>query len=226
MDIEKLFKVNSRVEVANLGAENKEDEGAGQSLIQDVNDASFSILVPTLNGHTLYLTDGDGVMVWLKVNNARYAFESVVLNKKQKDDVKYLELQKPQKLVSSDRRNFVRIKTLLSANYQIISNKEIDNWESIEPFKRVSLIDLSGQGLSLALNLPLLKDVMMVLSIRLENMNVVVRLLGKVVRCEKQGSAYKVGVEFENISERQQDQVVKYVFYMLRKQIQSKRDDY
>ncbi len=226
MDINKLFRINTRVEIAILYADKKEDEGLGQSLIQDISDDSFLILVPTLNSHAVYLADGDEVMVWLKVNNAHFTFESVVLNKKEQDDIKYVELQKPRKLISSDRRNFVRIKTLLSVNYRIISNKEIDNWENIEPFRAASLIDLSGQGLSLALNLPLLKGVKMVLSIRLENLNVVVKALGKVVRSEKNATGYKVGLEFKNISERQQDQVVKYVFYTLRKQIQIMKDDY
>ena len=226
MDINKLFRINTRVEVAILYADNQEDDGLGQSLIQDISDDSFLILVPTLNGHAVYLAEGDEVMVWLKVNNARFAFESVVLSKKEQDDIQYVELQKPRKLISSDRRNFVRIKTLLSVNYRIISNEEIDNWENIEPFRAASLIDLSGQGLSLALNLPLLKGVKMVLSIRLENLNVVVKALGKVVRSEKNATGYKVGLEFENISERQQDQVVKYVFSTLRRQMQIMKDDY
>ena len=226
MDISKLFRINTQVEVAILYADNQEDEGLGQSLIQDIYDDSFLILVPTLNGQAVYFAAGDEVMVWLKVKNARFAFKSVVLNKKEQDDIKYVELQKPQKLVSSDRRNFVRIKTLLLVNYRIISNEEIDNWENIEPFRAAPLIDLSGQGLSLALNLPLLKGVKLVLSIRLENLNVVVKALGKVVRSEKNATGYKVGIEFENISERKQDQVVKYVFYTLRKQMQIMKDDY
>jgi c-di-GMP-binding flagellar brake protein YcgR len=226
MDVNKLFKINTRVEVAILYGDNKEDEGLGQSLIQDVYDNTFLIMVPTLNGHAVYLTDGDEVMVWLKINNARYAFESVVLNKKEQDNIKYLELQKPQKLVSSNRRNFVRIETPLSVYYQIISDDEINDWEKIEPFRAASLIDLSGQGLSLSINQLLPRDAIMVLSIRLENLNVVVRALGKVVRIEKNAGTYKVGLEFKNIAEREQDQVVKYVFYTLRKQIQTMKDDY
>lgn len=225
MNIDKLFQINSHVEVAKLYAENKEDEGLGQSLIQDIYDDSFLMMVPTIDGHILYLTQGDEVMIWLKVDNTRYAFESVVLNEKVESDITYLELQKPQKLVPSNRRNFVRIKTLLSINYQIIKNEEINNWEKIEPHDEASIIDLSGQGLGLALKLPLPKDVMMVLRIRLEHNNVVVKVLGKVVRSEKHAGLYKIGAKFENISERQQDQVMKYVCYILRKHIQTMRND-
>ncbi len=224
IDIEKILKVNSRVEIAKLSVEDTEDQGLGQSLIQEIEDDDFLVLIPTVKGRDYFLAEGDQIMVWLKVNNTRFAFESVVLDKKQKNDIKYLVLKKPVKLVSSDRRNFVRIKTRLTAHYQIISHEEVNDWENIEPFKRVSLIDLSGKGLSLSLSLPLLKDVMLVLNVRLEHLDVTVKLLGRVVRCEKQGSSYKVGVEFQNISERQQDQIVNYVFYMLRKQIQAMRD--
>ncbi|MEA4924146.1 MAG: flagellar brake protein [Syntrophomonadaceae bacterium] len=224
IDIEKLFQVNNRVEIAKLNTEDMEDPGPGQSLIQEIEDDDFLVLIPTVKGRDYFLEEGDQVMVWLKVNNTRFAFESVVLDKKQKNDIKYLVLKKPVKLISSNRRNFVRIKTRLTAHYQIISHEEVNDWENIEPFKRVYLIDLSGQGLSLSLSLPLLKDVMLVLKLRLEHLDVTVKLLGRVVRCEKQGNSYKVGVEFQNISERQQDQIVKYVFYMLRKQIQAMRD--
>lgn len=224
IDIEKLFKVNSRVEIAKLRTDNAEDEGLGQSLIQEIEDENFLVLIPTIKGRDYFLTEGDPVMVWLKVNNARYAFESVVVDKRYKNDIKYLVLQKPINLVSSDRRNFVRIKTMLTANYQIISREEADDWENIEPFKRAPLIDMSGQGLSLDLNLPLLKEVLMVLGIRLEYLNVELKLLGRVIRCEKRGGSYKVGIQFENINERQQDMVVKYVFYILRKQIQTMRE--
>jgi Predicted glycosyltransferase len=223
IDIEQLFKVNSRVEIAKLHTDNSEDEGLGQSLIQEIEDEDFLVLIPTIKGRDYFLTEGDQVMVWLKANNARYAFESVVLGKRYKNDIKYLVLQKPISLVSSDRRNFVRIKTMLTANYQIISREEADDWETVEPFKRAPMIDLSGRGLSLNLNLPLLKDVMMVLGIRLEYLNVELKLLGRVIRCEKRGGSYKVGIQFENINERQQDMVVKYVFYILRKQIQIMR---
>lgn len=226
MDIDKILRVNSNVQIALLNPVHKEDEAMGHSLIQAVYDQSFLIMVPIIKGHILYLTEGDQVMVTINVDNARYSFESVVLGKKEKADIKYLELKKPIKLGSSNRRDFYRIEILQPINYQIINEEALNNWENIEPTKKTFMLDLSGQGLSFLLNVPLARDTRLVLKIFLEDTDRFVKLLGKVVRNEEFDGSYKIGVSFENISEIQQDQIVKYVFYTSRKQIQTMKDSY
>ncbi len=224
MEIDKLLRVNSNVQIALKNPEHKEDEGLGQSLIQAVYDKSFLIMVPIIKGHVLYLTKGDEVIVSINADNARYSFESVVLNKKKEADIKYLELKKPLKFVSSNRRKHFRIKILKSINYQIITDEDLNGWENIEPVKEASMIDLSGQGLNFLLNVPLARNVTMVLKIHLDDTDIFIKLLGKVVRNEERDGSYKIGVNFENISERQQDQIVRYVFYTMRKRISVMRD--
>lgn len=224
MEIDKLLRVNGNVLISLRNAEHKEEEGQGRSIIQAVYDKSFLIMIPIVEGHALYLAKGDAVIVTTNVDNARYSFESVVLNKKKEAGIKYIELKKPSKLVSSNRRKHFRVDFMESINYQIITKEDLNGWESIEPINEASLVDLSGQGLSFLLNVPLARDAMLVLKIHLEDTDVFVKLLGKVVRTEETSGFYKIGVNFEEISERRQDQIVRYIFYTMRKRIQVMRD--
>jgi len=228
MNIERVLQVNRKVEITIIDGPTDADQNLGQSLIQEIYNDSFSIMVPVRVGHTLYLEKGDEVMVSILSDDARYSFKSEVIDKRKEAGIRYVLLKKPLKLTTSERRNLVRAKTLLSIKYVIIQNEEEKHWENIEPVNVASVIDLSGKGISLSLNQPLETDLQVVLSIPLEinNIRATVKLLGKVVRCEQSNGFYRIGVKFENINEKQEDLIMKYVFYALRKYIQVARDDY
>lgn len=226
MMLENGLKVNSRIEVA---LANDENQVFGHSLIQEVLDESFSIMIPVYDGHTLYLDEGDEVIVSILINKVRYAFKTEVISKKMESDIKLVVLKMPKQIATADRRNLVRIKTLLPVKYEILEKDQMENWENIELSKEAFITDLSGKGLSLSFKRPLSMDEIMVLSIYLktDNINVNVKLLGEVVRCEQIiNRRYQIGVQFLKITPRQEDLIVKYVFHCLRRSIQLNRDDY
>jgi c-di-GMP-binding flagellar brake protein YcgR len=228
MNIDKVLLVNSKVEIAILNDQLEENQTMSRSLIQEVYDDSFSIMVPINNGHALYLATGDAVTVAILIDNTRYAFKSEVLNKKKEANIMLVVLKKPDQMTASERRDLVRIKTLLPIKYKIIENANRSNWENIEPVKGAYITDLSGNGLSLSLEWPLAKDALIVLGIHLEikNINMQAKLLGEVVRCEKIDSHYRIGIKFEIVTDRQQGQIINYVCHSLRRLIQIGRDDF
>lgn len=226
VNVDKILQVNIRVEVAKLYPGNEESVTAGMSLIQEIYNDSILIMVPIQNHHVLYLNKGDEVIVWITVDNARYAFKSMVLDKKKEDDIRYIVLKKPQKVTTSERRNFVRLKKLLPIKYEIITDEIKNNWQNIEPAKKTFMLDISGKGISLSFEKALSRDVLMVLAIPLEINDITLKVLGKVVRSEKSDDYYKLGINFINISEKQEDLIMKYVFANLRKYIQTNRDDF
>jgi c-di-GMP-binding flagellar brake protein YcgR len=59
----------------------------------------------------------------------------------------------------------------------------------------------------------------------MNNITLITKVLGKVVRSEENDGFCKIGVKFLNISEKQEDLIMKYVFHTLRKYIQVNRDD-
>jgi c-di-GMP-binding flagellar brake protein YcgR len=223
--IERTLKINSKIEIAIVNDE--ENKIFAQSIIQEVDSDSFSIMVPIHNGHALYLTEGDEVVVSLLLNNVRYAFKTEVTGKKNKTELKLVVLKNPQKLTTSDRRNLVRIKTLIPIEYEVLKFSDIDNWQNILPKFNAYITDLSGQGLNLSLDWPVSIESLMVIIINLEtnHINTQVKLLGEVVRSERIDKRYRIGIKFINITERQQDLVINYVFYSLRKSIQLHKDN-
>jgi len=224
MNIEKVIEVNSRIEVA---LDDGENHIFGQSLIQEVLDDTFSVMIPVRDGHALYFGSGDNVIISMLKNNVRYSFKTEVLGKKKDSDIRLLVLKKPQKIDVAERRNLVRIKTLLPAKFEIIGNTLPKNWQIIEPLQEAYITNLSGKGLNMSLDSPLSADTLLVLSLRLqaENINVTLKLLGKVVRYEQVARVYRTGVIFMDITQQQEDIIISYVFQYLRKSIQLIKDD-
>jgi c-di-GMP-binding flagellar brake protein YcgR len=138
--IEKALKINSKIEIAIVNDE--ESPSFAQSLIQEVSNDSFSIMVPMHNGHALYLAEGDEVVVSLLFNSIRYSYKTKVLGKKKEREINLVVLKNPQQLTTSDRRNLVRIKTLLPIKYEIINYSNIDKWENIVPSNEAYITDL------------------------------------------------------------------------------------
>ena len=219
---ENTIQVNNKIEIA---LADEEDQIFGQSLIQEVYDESFSIMAPMYNGHALYLGIGDDVIVSLLIDNVRYSFYTKVLRKIRESDIKLVELKMPQKIETADRRNLVRIKTLLPVKYKILEPTRQNIWQNIEPEKEAYITDLSGKGLSISLEEPQLWDVLMVLHLHLGN-NTEMKLLGEVVRCEQINKRYRIGMKFLDITQRQEDLIISYVFQCLRKSIKLGRDDF
>lgn len=223
MKPEKNLRINSRVEVA---LADEDQQIFGHSLIQEVNEDSFSIMIPLIDGHTLYLAAGDEVVVSILINDRRYVFQTRVLEKQRESRLVVLKM--PQILIPADRRGSVRTKALLPVKYDVLGSIEPENWDNITPAQEAVITDLSGKGLVLSIRSELEKGTLLVLDLNAESetIHVKAKLLAEVVRCEQNDYSYQIAVKFLHISQRQEDLIIKYVFHCLRKSIQLKRDDY
>ncbi|HPT68632.1 MAG TPA: flagellar brake protein [Syntrophomonas sp.] len=218
---ENAIQVNNRIEVALADDERKI---FGHSLIQEVFDDSFSIMTPIYEGHSLNYRIDDEVIISVLINNVRYSFRTRVINIIKDINLRLLVLKMPRELQPADRRNLVRIKTLLPIKYKIIDSDQLDLWHNIDPDHETYLTNLSGNGLSISLEKSLLSGVIMVLNLNLGN-GTEMKILGEVVRCEKLNKQYRIGIKFMDITERQEDLIISYVFQCLRKTIKLSRED-
>jgi len=64
----------------------------------------------------------------------------------------------------------------------------------------------------------------MVLNLNLGN-GTEMKIMGEVVRCEKLNKQYRIGIKFMDITEKQEDLIISYVFQCLRKIIKLSRED-
>jgi c-di-GMP-binding flagellar brake protein YcgR len=224
MNSKPVLKINTKIEIE---VDNNDQQIVGKSIIQEITDYFFSIMVPMHNGHAIYLEEGDEVSASILLEGLRYGFKTKVLGKKKEADINLIVLANPQQISTHDRRDLVRIKTLLNINYEIVKDAEWKEWDNIVPSHEAYITDLSGTGLNLSLKWPL-KEGLIVLCIPLQtnSMNIQLKLLGKVVRCEESNKRYRVGINFINITEKQQSLIINYVFHSLRKSIQQLKDGY
>lgn len=214
------IQVNNKIEII-LADDDK--RVVGHSLIQQVFDDSFSIMLPVSEGNTLYYDMNAEVIISVLINNVRYSFRTEVIDKAREGNLRLLLLKMPQKLELADRRTLVRIKTLLPIKYKIIEADQRDIWQNNELDKETYLTDLSGNGLSISLDKFLVSGVLLVLNLNLGN-GTEMRVLGEVVRGEKLNKQYRIGVKFIDLTERQEDIIISYVFQCLRKTIKLSRE--
>ncbi|HWQ76448.1 MAG TPA: flagellar brake protein [Syntrophomonas sp.] len=219
----KVLKINSRIEIA---LANDDHRVYAHSLIQDIFQDSFAVMLPLYKGQPLHLEVGDEVVVSVLIDKTRYAFGTEVVRKILDTDIKLVILRLPEKVDPANRRQLVRIKTLLPVKYEVLGTTYPDKWKQIKLTREAYLRDLSGRGLSLTLDKPLPTQVIVALSMHLSTdaINTDLKLLGEVVRCEENLSHYEVGMEFVNISQKNEDMIVKYVFYCWRRAIQLNKD--
>ncbi len=218
---ENAIQVNNKIEIALADDERMR---FGHSLIQQVFNDSFSIMMPIFEGNLLNFRTDDEVIVSVLINNIRYSFRTRVINKIRESDLMLLLLKMPQKLEPADRRNLVRIKTLLPIKYKIIEPDQSSGWQQLETDKEAYLTDLSGKGVSISMDKMLVSGELIVLNLKFGN-GTEMKVLGEVVRGEKLNRQFRIGVQFKDITERQEDLIINYVFQCLRKTIRLSRDD-
>ncbi len=225
MNLDRILRPGAHLEIS-LGGQG-EEELVWDAKVHSSSLDSFLISAPAYIDQDIISPVGREVVVWAALDDARCSFDSMVLGEQVQNGYTYLELKKPQKLTTSDRRNFVRMKSHLAINFDIIDSEDVKQWKKIEPTREASLIDLSGVGLSFLSNHEFTLGTYMVFALPLEmkNASITVKMLGTVVRNDPHDKFFRIGVRFEHVTELQQDLIMKHLFHTMRKYIQISRDD-
>lgn len=211
-----ILQINSKIELLR-----QHDDTVYKSLIEDVWEGVFLIGAPVHKRHQLVLHKGDILTMTTFSGSACFNFVSEVLGTKQEKGLLLYIIKKPQKFEKLERRNFVRVEVALEVSYEIITDQK--NWDKIELSQKAFSIDLSGGGIQIMLprELPGSSLVALNLPIDVDGSDTALRLLGRVVRIEEKninGTArFKTGIKFEEISEREMDIIIKFIFSQIRK---------
>lgn len=217
----KPFQINNKLEIIPL-----DDECTYVSSIQEVNEDTFSMTIPEVKRIQLRLKPQDKVNVTIFTENALYKFVGEVKGLKVEDDLEMYVLHKPTKMQKIERRNFVRIDISLDVEYETIDASEKGKWEKIVPTKKAYTSDLSGGGMQLILDKSLPEGTLIVLKVPLiiDDSEVQIKVLGRVMRSEldisnQSNRKYHIGLKLEDITERQRDYIIKFIFSQMRKKM-------
>ncbi len=211
-DVKELIQISQKIQVNLLS----DKENSYVSNIQDIKDGELIISIPTKGTNPLALNNGDLIKVSFISDPARYEFQTKVIGWRY-DNIPMYVLTLPEYFKRVQLRRFVRIHTILEVMYAEVS----DEGKYYEFIKSTSL-DISGGGIRLILkkDLPAGAILLLKISIPMKNGLEYVEITGRVVRTmpDEHLKLFHAAVDFIDISRRQQDLIVRYIFTKMSEQ--------
>ncbi|WP_406678124.1 flagellar brake protein [Moorella sp. ACPs] len=188
-----------------------------RTIIQDTGEDGFAVLAPA--GDELVLAPGESVAVACNRQDARYEFTTTVQRYLPGEPPLYY-LAYPDDYRRIQVRSHVRVKAALEFRYAVWSKADWP-YRPPRPHKKGVTVDISGGGAQLVLRDPVEVGDLLYLELHLPGRrhHLPMRLTGRVKRVARREidgvMRYEAGVAFEGISERQEDQIVAFVFQRL-----------
>jgi len=199
----------------------KDDRDWYITSIQEINKENILIAMPYQKSQPLILNQGNEIFIRFSGEDAAYAFKTRTIGRVE-DKVPLYVLAKPKEIERVQQRDFVRCPISIPVKYAIV-REETKNLEYFHAYS----VDISGGGIKLALNHPYRPGVKLMVSFQLnsEDTPIDFELEGKVVRLEVKElkdsrRLFHTGIAFLNISPREQDSIVAYIFSRMAKQKQ------
>lgn len=210
MTVEQWIKINQSIRVSR----DMKELDWFDSNIQDVQKGKFYITVPYQKANPLILGKGDQVIVNIVLQGARVEFKSALLGRRV-DNIPLYILSWPDDYNRVQDRKFVRLPVIMDIFYA-----EVPKEGESPRYIKSSLQDISGGGVRM-----LVKNMheagtvlMMKFNLLIGEKTEEIAVSGKVVRSSKiSATAISAAVEFINITNRQQDIIVRFILNKLAK---------
>lgn len=222
MDYRKLFHENMLLQVYE-----PERDVYAKSILQEVNEDSIAIGVPMIKSDGVPLREGEEYTFSLAHEDGLYYFQSKVLGTKMSGNVLLYLISWPVEIKRRQRRNYFRLPCNLEANYKVIT-EDADSSSEIEEEEdeKGLVVNLSGGGLLLVTSRSLLPGTLLYLHLILQckKGKKEMRLKGRVVRSSplkvnNKTLRYRCGVEFVEISEKERDKIISFLFALMRERL-------
>lgn len=221
MDCQKLFYENMLLEVYD-----HQKQVYGKSIVQEVNRDNIAIGVPMKKKEKIALQEGEEYTFRAALEDALYYFQSRVLRTKFSGNVLLYLISWPQKVERRQRRNYFRLPCSLEAHYLVISESGPDSPAEAPEVETALVANLSGGGLLLVTGRALPLGTILLLRLFLQSKKEKKEILvkGKIVRGSpqkigKKAVRYRYGVEFFDLSEKDRDQIIRYLFTIMRERL-------
>ncbi|CAG7841019.1 hypothetical protein CLOHAE12215_02443 [Clostridium haemolyticum] len=207
------FKINNKVQI--IDYEGK----VYNSDIQDIKKDYVAISIPIKDSEYLPLRKKDTVDILYHDGNCMYSFSSIVAERTS-SNIPLIWINSPKTYKKIQRRKFVRVSVLYKGKFAIVDRMFKETKENIKnvKFMECNIVDLSGGGMRIRTNIEIEKESILIIILPMGNKSVFLK--GEVKRIGKDNTNYKeYGIGFVDISARQQDEIIKYVFTIMRKQM-------
>ncbi|MEN8908255.1 MAG: flagellar brake protein [Clostridiales bacterium] len=198
------IRLGTKIEVVFINS-NTNEKGAFISRFEDIKNEKIIIDAPIRRGKIINFDIKTKLLVYFIHNCDLYRFKAMIISKYKKDNLYYLEIKKTDIFENVQRREFYRYKTILDLDFRM---KDIEN-----KFKAFAK-DISGGGICLVTNKKLVKDNILNCKLYLKDGSEI-EFEGKVIREKNIESSYsksEYGVKFFNISYKDRESIIRYIF--------------
>lgn len=216
------IRLNSKIELI------AEDDSKIAGTVHDLVDGKIYVAVTAQDLKERILRPGEDVEAILYGDNEILSFEALISDRRF-EDISLYEVSNISNLTKAQRRRDVRVSCSININYtdnKYLVNADFKKEELDRLLKEISnyleegiILDLSGGGLRLATRRNLEKGTRLLLNFKLERE---LLLKGKIVHKEinvlPDKTNYFYGVKFIDIEEEIREEIIKYVFILMRKQ--------
>lgn len=214
MDIKNVFEVNGKLDICYKGHIFKSD-------IQNIIGKYIFVSVPISEGRYIPFYKGDRIEILYYTKRDILKFTTNVLGGGD-ERVPVLVIEKPDKVIRVQRRNFVRIAHIMDLRYGILQDiKDNENYKNLQnkevEFFECFSIDLSAGGIRIVTKEKLkIGDTLIVMLTLNED---TLPIHGKVVRIEEdENNRIICGVSFIDIDARTTEKIIMFVFKLMREQ--------
>jgi len=183
------------------------------SRVEEINDDYLYIAAPTYRGEIVPLRIGQDITICLVHNKDFFVFSTKIVSRK-RNPLPLLIVRKPQKLDKIQRRAFVRLSVRMPLYFKVLPDEE--------EFKEGVTLDISGGGAQFESPAILNKDQLLEIKIKLPEREPVcckARVVRVTTDTKGTGQGTTVAVEYEDITEGQQDRIINYIFAVQREWI-------
>ena len=221
------FDINNKIDFI------REGEELGTSLVQDWREDSFLVSIPLKGYRKKLLIVGEWITgFYYDAKKRVYMFQSRVLGRVIQNIPMY-RLSIPETLYKVQRRDYVRVPITIPIVYAKISPEGTGSAGDVSAhgplpsagkgkaspvlWENATVLDLSGGGMNLSADNPLEPEQQIWIQIDTEGLKM--KAKGKVVRCRARRisdlKTYSMGIKFIDITERDRDRIIRFVFKKL-----------
>lgn len=207
----RVFKINDRV---TLGIPSGTYAGIYPSRVEDFSPQSLTLSGPTFREARISLPVGSETMVAKVEEKGVFEFNGRVAEVHQ--DPLYqivVEIAPGEQVRLNNRRAFVRLECRLPIEFQITQEGDL----RVGTKQKTLTKNLSGNGVCLVLQQPLLAGTQLEMYLALPDSQVPIYIMGEVVRIraleeDSKMPNHEVGIRFTQIRLPDQDRIVGYIF--------------
>jgi c-di-GMP-binding flagellar brake protein YcgR len=208
-----IFHLNQKVQISTDGKKYY------KSLVQKMDNDTFSIQVPASYRGALLLQPQQSVVARFSAEDAQYYFPTRIISRYKEGELPLYVLAnpRPESIVRSQLRDFARYKMMLSVRFTSAPGPDFLPAVGEQPEVIAYTIDVSGGGLQILVEEPLKLGTWLWLWLEIPGEETtVVSAVGKVVRRwfkSVEGlKRHTAGIRFEQIAEKDQDLIMGYIF--------------